>query len=289
MASTTLAKTITDKASIFLADASQTRWLPSELLSWLNDGQSEICALVPNANPSTATVVLVGGIKQAAPTDALYVNGFIRNMGVGGTTGGGVIRQVTRSFLNSFVAGWASAATSTVVSHIAYDPADSNVDFYVYPPQPATGMSSIEIVYSQVPTIVVANDTPVAATTIVAGKQYYIVTPGTTSWTNIGAASATVGLLFTANSTTATGTGTVTLAPAITIKDIYANALLDYVLYRAFGKDSEYGNQSDRSQIHYKMFSQAIGIKYTIEKAENSGYGHNVEQQQRQQQANSPQ
>lgn len=233
MASTTLAKTITDKASVFLADASQTRWLPSELLSWLNDGQAEICALVPNANPATSTVALVAGTKQSAPTDTLYVNGFIRNMGVGGTTPGGVIRQVTRNFLNSFVVGWPNATTSTTVSHVAYDPADSNVDFYVYPPQPSSGMSSIEIVYSQVPAIIPSSGTPV-----------------------------------------------------ITVRDIYANALLDYVLYRAFGKDSEYGNQSDRSQTHYKMFSQAIGIKYTIEKSENSGYLHSGEKQQ---QANPPQ
>lgn len=233
MASTTLAKTITDKASVFLADASQTRWLPSELLSWLNDGQAEICALVPNANPATSTVALVAGTKQSAPTDALYVNGFIRNMGVGGTTPGGVIRQVTRNFLNSFVVGWPNATTSTTVSHVAYDPADSNVDFYVYPPQPSSGMSSIEIVYSQVPAVIASSGTPV-----------------------------------------------------ITVRDIYANALLDYVLYRAFGKDSEYGNQSDRSQTHYKMFSQAIGIKYTIEKSENSGYLHSGEKQQ---QANPPQ
>jgi hypothetical protein len=234
MASTTLAKTITDKASVFLADASQTRWLPSELLSWLNDGQSEICSLVPNANPSTSTVVLLPGVKQTAPTDALYINGFIRNMGVGGTTPGGIIRQVTRNFLNSFIVGWSNATTSTTVTHIAYDPADSNLDYYVYPPQPATGMSSIEIVYSKVPSTIAAID----ATTV------------------------------------------------ITIRDIYANALLDYVLYRAFGKDSEYGNQSDRSQIHYKMFSNAIGMKYTIEKSENTGYLHTGEKNQ---QANPPQ
>lgn len=226
MPSTTTAKTITDKASIFLADASQSRWLPSELLGWLNDGQAEICALVPNANPSTSTIVLSAGAKQTAPADALYVNGFIRNMGVGGTTPGGIIRQVTRNFLNSFIVNWANATSSTVVTHVAYDPADSNVDFYVYPPQPATGMSSIEIVYSKIPTAISL------------------------------------------------------ITDVITIRDIYANALLDYVLYRAFGKDSEYGNQSDRSQIHYKMFSQALSIKYTIEKAENSGYLHDGEKPQ---------
>jgi hypothetical protein len=233
MASVTDAKTIIDKASVILSDITATRWTTAELLGWLNDGQSEICALVPNANPVTSTVALVAGTKQSAPTDALYVNGFIRNMGVGGTTPGGVIRQVTRNFLNSFIVGWANATTSTTVTHIAYDPADSNLDYYVYPPQPATGMSSIELVYSKVPDII----------------------PSTGS-------------------------------PVITIRDIYANALLDYVLYRAFGKDSEYGNQSDRSQTHYKMFSNAIGIKYTIEKSENNGYLHSGEKTQ---QANPPQ
>jgi hypothetical protein len=226
MASTTVASTITNKASIFLADANQSRWLPTELLGWLNDGQAEICSLVPNANPSTSTIVLAAGAKQTAPADALYVNGFIRNMGVGGAVPGSIIKQVTRNFLNSFIVNWANATPSTVVTHVAYDPADSNIDFYVYPPQPASGMSSIEIVYSKIPTAISL------------------------------------------------------ITDVITIRDIYANALLDYVLYRAFGKDSEYGNQSDRSQIHYKMFSQALSIKYTIEKAENSGYLHSGEQPQ---------
>lgn len=234
MASITLARSITSKASLFLADANQSRWSAAELLYWLNDGQKEICNLVPNANPFTETVVLTKGTKQQAPSDALYINGFVRNMGVDGVTEGSIIRQVTRNFLNSFVANWPSAAPNTTVSHVAYDPADSNLDYYVYPPQPATGTSRIEIVYSKVPADIADLNTETK----------------------------------------------------ITIRDIYANALLDYVLYRAFGKDSEYGNQSERSQMHYKMFSQAIGIKYTIEKAENAGYLHTGEKQQ---QANSPQ
>ena len=33
----------------------------------------------------------------------------------------------------------------------------------------------------------------------------------------------------------------------------------------AFAKDSEYGNQDGKSQSHYKMFSQSIGVKYTVD------------------------
>ncbi|MGZ4968035.1 MAG: phage adaptor protein [Methylobacter sp.] len=56
----------------------------------------------------------------------------------------------------------------------------------------------------------------------------------------------------------------------ITIEDFYANALLDYVLYRAFGKDSEYGNQATRSAEHYKMFAQAIGAKFGADHDSNN-------------------
>ena len=49
----------------------------------------------------------------------------------------------------------------------------------------------------------------------------------------------------------------------ITIMDYYRNALLDYVLYRAFAKDSDSANQAQRSQNHYQMFMQAIGEKFS--------------------------
>jgi hypothetical protein len=47
----------------------------------------------------------------------------------------------------------------------------------------------------------------------------------------------------------------------ITLDDIYANALLDYVLYRAYQKDSEYAGNAERSMMHYQSFANALGIK----------------------------
>jgi len=46
----------------------------------------------------------------------------------------------------------------------------------------------------------------------------------------------------------------------ISIVDTYGDAILDYILYRAFSKDSDYANAA-RSQSHYGLCSQAIGIK----------------------------
>ena len=51
----------------------------------------------------------------------------------------------------------------------------------------------------------------------------------------------------------------------IGVRDVYANAILDYVLYRAFSKDSEAPSAAERAGGHYAMFSSAIGIKGTVE------------------------
>lgn len=47
----------------------------------------------------------------------------------------------------------------------------------------------------------------------------------------------------------------------IGVADIYANALLDYVLYRAFSKDEEYGSNSPSAAAHYSAFAAAMGIE----------------------------
>ena len=52
----------------------------------------------------------------------------------------------------------------------------------------------------------------------------------------------------------------------ISVPDIYANTLQDYILYRAYTKDSEGAGNGARAQAHYGAFSAALGteIKSTI-------------------------
>lgn len=47
----------------------------------------------------------------------------------------------------------------------------------------------------------------------------------------------------------------------ISVPDIYGNALLDYILYRAYTKDSEYAGNSQRAVAHYTAFANALGIE----------------------------
>lgn len=47
----------------------------------------------------------------------------------------------------------------------------------------------------------------------------------------------------------------------ISLPDIYSNVLQDYILYRAYSKDSEYAGNAQRSQNHYTAFANALGVE----------------------------
>jgi len=47
----------------------------------------------------------------------------------------------------------------------------------------------------------------------------------------------------------------------ISVPDIYGNVLQDYMLYRAYSKDSEYAGNAQRAQAHYGAFANALGIE----------------------------
>lgn len=47
----------------------------------------------------------------------------------------------------------------------------------------------------------------------------------------------------------------------VSVPDIYANAILDYILYRAYSKDSEYAGNAQRAQAHYTAFANSMGVE----------------------------
>ncbi|MED5545698.1 MAG: DUF6682 family protein [Pseudomonadota bacterium] len=54
-------------------------------------------------------------------------------------------------------------------------------------------------------------------------------------------------------------------AVATSLPAIYANALLDYVCYRAYAKDAQYVGNTNRAALHYQQFANSIGIKLNAE------------------------
>lgn len=51
------------------------------------------------------------------------------------------------------------------------------------------------------------------------------------------------------------------IAAVITLDDIYGNALLDYILYRAYSKDADYAANAMRAVGHLSAFQKSLGIK----------------------------
>lgn len=47
----------------------------------------------------------------------------------------------------------------------------------------------------------------------------------------------------------------------ISLDDVYANCILDYILYRSYQKDSEFAGNAQRAMMHYQSFANALGVK----------------------------
>lgn len=71
--------------------------------------------------------------------------------------------------------------------------------------------------------------------------------------------SAYVEIIYSANPTT------VAQADNLSIPDIYANAVTDYVLFRAYTKDAEYAGNNQRASTHYNLFINSVTGKGQID------------------------
>jgi hypothetical protein len=60
---------------------------------------------------------------------------------------------------------------------------------------------------------------------------------------------------------------TVTAGQNISLADVYANCILDYILYRAYSKDADYAANSQRAVGHFKAFMTSLGKRDQVEVA----------------------
>lgn len=60
-------------------------------------------------------------------------------------------------------------------------------------------------------------------------------------------------------------------AEVIRIDDTFANALLDYILYRAYTKDSEQQGNAARAVAHYQAFQNSLGVSAQVNAASQPG------------------
>jgi len=76
--------------------------------------------------------------------------------------------------------------------------------------------------------------------------------------------SSGFGIIELCRSVIPTTIANATAGTKITIADHYANALLDYVVFKALKKDSDYAN-TPKAMGFYQSFASAVGIKFTMD------------------------
>ena len=88
-------------------------------------------------------------------------------------------------------------------------------------------------------------------------RVFYVYPPATTS--------TSVELSYSAYPTDvaepADGADYTDVVGNLDVPDIYGNVIIDYILYRAYTKDSEYAGNAQRAMAHYQSFANALGIE----------------------------
>jgi len=89
-------------------------------------------------------------------------------------------------------------------------------------------------------------------------KVFYVYPPA-------AASGASLDIVYAALPTDVTEPADGSTYSAVTgnigVPDIYGNVIQDYILYRAYSKDSEYAGNAARAQAHYGAFGNALGIE----------------------------
>lgn len=224
---TIAASSIVLSASKIIQDTTNVRWPISELVQWLNDGQREIVLHRPDANPRTAVITLAAGTRQSLKPK------------VAEGTVGGVGATISPAKLLDVIASATGTAATTITR------------------KSAIRMIQREVLDSQNPAW--------HAMTGITEPKHFMVDPRDPLafyvYPPAAATGASLEVLFSAYPTDVGLDVSGNPAGDIGLPDIYGNALLDYTLYRAYSKDSEYAGNSNRAQAHYNAFANSLGIE----------------------------
>lgn len=229
---TFMAKDVFERVGLLLQDNTYVRWSLPELRLWLNDGLREIAIIKPNAVSQTIILALVAGTKQNLLVAAQE------------TTTNFPLSLIT---INRNVAPitFAPGKAVTPVSRIDLDAQllnwhDSNIAPYD---------SDVRHVVDDM-----------------TDEAVFYVYPGNDG---SGFVEAVVAIIPDEVAESGTPDDISTYTQVVDLKDIYMNALIHYVLYRAFSKEMELAGSAQRAASAYSMFQAQLGSKLQADTAAN--------------------
>ncbi len=220
---TITAQSIIHRATDLLQDQTSVRWPANELVRWLNDAQRAVVKVRPDSMNTTATFRCSLGTRQSLKSAT----------GAGGTAALSPIPakliEITRNM----------AATST------------------------------RLAVNEVPRAVMDAQTPSWHTlTPVINIQHFMFDsrdPTTFYLYPPASALAELEVMYAAYPTDITeplaGTTWTDVTGNLSLPDIYADDVLNLILYRAYSKDSEYAGNAERAAGYLQMVTISLGAE----------------------------
>jgi hypothetical protein len=230
---TTVAE-VMKKASILLLDESFVRWPLSEMALWINEAINAIALAKPTACSQTIVFQLQAGTLQELPDtyDSRHVLALL-----------GVNRNVTSAVDDVPPVG------GRVIRTVARNEIDAQ--------NPLWHVSTDTPFRAEVRNVIFDENSP---------TQFYVY-PGNDG---TGKVEAVVSLLPATIlvDTTEDPDLITSWETMIPLPEPYSVPVLDYLLFRCFGKDDT-GADLNRSAVHYQAFATAVGLKVQTEQMLN--------------------
>jgi hypothetical protein len=271
------------RCGTLLQDSGNTRWSEAELVAWLNDAQRATVMLRPDANAVTVAITVdpYGNVNPPGqvilPSDGIKWIDVICN-----ERSGKSIKLIENEVLDAINPAWVNDFGGDV-KYWMYDPRNPKV-FYFYPKMQEDYGNRINAIYSALPIdcIQLADFNKVVAAEAVAlsamnsaeaaalaGGCFAPVYSYPPYFYVFGSAQYNLSeSFFTAlnfYNVAAINTSAALAVRSTSLNDIYTNALLEYVLYKAYSKDAEYSQAGGRAALHYQAFVTELGLKSAVD------------------------
>jgi len=148
-------------------DADYARIKTATWIKYLNSALRSLVLVRPDSNVTRAPVQLVAGTQQDIPTAAVRLISIPRNMGTDGLTAGRIITPINTELLNLTNQLWHQATAKTYINHFMLDD-ESPRTFFVTPPVHAVTAVYVEMLYSEMPTVITATGDAIGVSDVFA-------------------------------------------------------------------------------------------------------------------------
>ena len=218
------AQSIVQRATDLLQDQTSVRWPANELVRWLNDAQRAVVKARPDAMNTTATMTLAAGTRQDLDSTTANAAGTAALSPIPAK-----LIEITRNM--------APTSTKGAVRLVPRQFLDAQTPGWHNLP------GSVNVLHYMFD----ARDP----------KTFYVYPPAL--------ATAQLEVMYSAYPTDiaepAAGSTYADVTGNLSLPDVYADDVLNLIMYRCYSKDSEYAGNAERAAAYLNMVTGSLGAE----------------------------